>query len=167
MAEVTESWKNLLDVISRQREEYEQFVELLKKKERLIVDGKAKELENLVKEENKRVDAVEALEEERILVVKEFGGEGEKPPSLMKLLESAPEEMRESVENEAMKLIEALNQIAALNRSNAELIQASTEYIQYNINLLTTSGAKEGVYEEDGKMRSAEKKLSGFLNRQV
>ncbi|MFH1539782.1 MAG: flagellar protein FlgN [bacterium] len=162
-----EAWEKLLDVLSRQRAEYGQFVDLLKKKEQLIIDGKAKELEKLVKEENKKVDGIEKLEEERLSVANEFAGEDGKTPSLMELLERAPKEMREPIEKEAMSLMETLNQIAALNRSNAELIQTSMEYIKYNINLLATSGAKEGIYEIDGKMRSAEKKLSGFLNRQV
>lgn len=167
MTEVKETWEKLLDVLARQRAEYERFVGLLKKKEKLIIDGKAKELEKLVKEEHKQVDLIEELEDERQRVAREFEDEGGKPPSLMRLLERAPDEVREPLESESMSLMETLNQIAALNRSNAELIQTSMEYIRYNINLLTSSGAKESVYEVDGKMRSAEKKLSGFLNRQV
>lgn len=160
-------WDQLLSVLSRQRKEYEGFAALLKRKEDLIIKGKAKELEKLVKEENKRVDRVEDLETERLAIVGLLVDEGEKPPSLMELLAGAPEAVRERVENEAMGLMETLNSIASLNRSNAELIQTSSRFIEYNLNLLTSAGVRPNVYGETGRMRSTEKNISGFLNRQV
>jgi flagellar biosynthesis/type III secretory pathway chaperone len=74
--------------------------------------------------------------------------------------------VREEIEKEALALMETLNRVASLNRSNAELIKEATQFVNYNINLMT-SGERENIYSERGKMKSAEQKVSGFLNRQV
>ncbi|MEW5946994.1 MAG: flagellar protein FlgN [bacterium] len=162
----TAPWEDLRGVLKTQRQAYEHLRDALKEKERLIIKGDVKKLEALVAAENRRVDELEEIERKRIAAVERCAGSGEQP-TLTELLKMSPEDLRPAIENEALGLMTALNQAAALNRSNAELIRESVQYSNYSINVMTSGAARETVYEGTGRMKSAEDSLSGFLNRQV
>ena len=160
-------WSELVKIIREQVKGYNNLFVLLKEKEKILIRGNTKKLMALIEKENRAVDTMDGIEKRRVeLVNKCVVREGKEQPTLTEVLEAAPEGVREEIEKEALALMETLNRVASLNRSNAELIKEATHFVNYNINLLT-SGEREKIYSERGKMKSAEQNISGFLNRQV
>ena len=160
-------WNELVKTLKEQAKGYQQYHSLLKEKEKHLIRGDTKRLMTLVEKENRAVEGLDKIEQKRIKVIRECVGEGkEEQPMLTELLEIAPEEYRAAIEKEAVSLIEVLNSVASLNRSNAELIKEAIQFVNYNISLLS-GGERENIYSENGRMRATEQKISGFLNRQV
>ncbi len=83
------------------------------------------------------------------------------------MLEAAPEEEKETLEAASVALMETLNEVAVENRANAELVKESLNFINYNVNLLSSDRTRDNLYEDSGKMRDSSPKIRGILNREA
>jgi len=160
-------WRNLCDILNRQKKEYEKFLDLMKKKEQLLIKGDTKRLAKVVKDEEQFINKIEMLENERIKAVKLCVETKGKTPTLKDVLSTAPQEELEMLEKSSIALMEILNSVARMNRSNAELIKESLNFINYNMNLLSSDRTLDNLYEGTGRMRGYEPKIRGIINREA
>ncbi len=160
-------WRNLCDILNKQKKEYEKFLDLMKKKEQLLIKGDTKRLAKVVKDEEQFINKIEMLENERIKAVKLCVETKDKTPTLKDVLSTAPQEELEMLEKSSIALMEILNSVARMNRSNAELIKESLNFINYNMNLLSSDRTLDNLYEGTGRMRGYEPKIRGIINREA
>lgn len=160
------AWKELVKALADQAGGYEEFLKFLKDKEQFLIKGETKKLGELLKKEKEQIDRLDALEDARIAAATGCGGG--RDTSLSELLQKAPDEMRNALEETAVRLIEALNRVAIANKTNAELVGTAMEYTDYMLNLLSTAVLPpENTYEATGRIKQSETKVKSFLNKQV
>jgi len=153
--------------MNNQVKEYDRFVGMMEKKEKLLIKGKTKQLQAMLKDEEKLINELEILEKKRIEAIKDCFPDSEKPPSLREVLDNVPDDLRKDFEQSAINLVEKLNKVAALNRSNAELIKESLNFIMYNVNLLSSDPSLDNIYENTGKLKGQEPPKRGILNHEA
>ena len=159
-------WAELIQVLTLQAQKYEEYAEFLKKKQDLIIKGDTDALKDLEKEEKDFISALEIQEDSRRETAREcMDGE----VTLRGLLEAAPEAHKEEFEAVAIRLMDALNNTALANKTNAELVGEAMRFVEYNLNLLSSSGApNESTYSHTGRLQDADKKVvKHYLNKQV
>jgi flagellar biosynthesis/type III secretory pathway chaperone len=160
-------WADLRELMEKQRKNYEKFLELLRKKERIIISGDTKKLQKIVKEEEKAVHELEKMELKRIEAVSAcVAGQGGRV-TLKAVLDEAPAEEKDGLEKAAVGLMESLNAVAVSNRSNAELIKEAMNFVDYNVNLLSSDRTIDNLYEGSGRMKGVEPKVRGIINKEA
>lgn len=162
----TSVWDTVIRVLYKQAETYESFNAFLKDKQKAIIKGDTEKLKTLEGKEKGFVSTLEQLEDARRESSMEcVGGEA---PTLRDLLTGAPDEHRSDLEAAAMRLMEAINGVVITHKSNAELLEEAIHFVQFNLNLLTSSGTPtDSTYGASGRLVEAENKIKGLLNKQV
>ncbi len=141
---------------------------LQKKKERAIIKGDTAQLEKIIKEETKLIEENKKIEQERLKLIKKFAEinkADEKNLTLAKLTSFIPESEFEDFQKIAVELTKTISEIAKINRSNAELLKNSLDFIEYNINLFMP--VKEDVYSSSGKMLKSDTIRKSLLDKRV
>lgn len=159
-------WAELIQVLTLQAQKYEEYTEFLKKKQELIILGDTDTLKDIEKEEKDFISALEIQEDTRRETANECM-EGE--VTLRGLLELAPAEHAKELEAVAIRLMDALNNTALANKTNAELVGEAMRFVEYNLNLLSSTGVpNESTYSHTGRLQDADKKVvKHYLNKQV
>ncbi len=159
-------WDNLIELMEKQKKMYDKFRELLKKKEKAVVEGDINKLQKLIKEEEKSVNEIEKTEQRRIEAVEACIAKKQKM-TIGQMIDLAPPEKKEGLNKAAMELIKALDSVATLNRTNAELINEAMNFINFNVNLLSSNRAVDNLYEGTGRMKGSEPKVLGIINKEA
>lgn len=160
-------WANLRAMLEKQTKQYERLLDLMKKKERELIKGDTAKLSRTIKEEEKFINELEKLENKRLRAAMECLPGAKEPPQLEELLAAAPDPEKEPLEKAALALMQTLNSLSASNRLNAELTKESMNYITYNINLLSSDRTRDNLYEGTGRIKGAEPKVRGILNKEA
>jgi len=163
----TETWTELAALLAALKDKYVELVELLKKKESTIIDGKETRLGAIVQQEQALVNEIEKMEERRIRAAQECLPGSEEPVTLKDILEIAPEDQREKLEKAAVELLEKMNEATAANRSVAELVRESMQFITYQLNLMGSEKTQDNVYQGNGRVKEESPKVRGIFNRQA
>ncbi len=166
-AKTPNPWSELSSMMDELKKQYVKFIGVIKKKEKALIKGNSKVVRKVIKEEEKFINQLEELENERLKATAACLPDKEEQPTLRDVLEAAPDEEREALEQSAIELMETLNEVAIANRSNAELIDESLKYIDYNVNLLSSDRTRDNMYEGTGRMKDAGPKRRGILNREA
>jgi flagellar biosynthesis/type III secretory pathway chaperone len=162
-------WNELIHVLNEQAAVYKEFLNFLTEKEKALVKGDMKKLNNLLKKEKTFVGRLDKLEDKRRASAAGCAAapDGE-APTLRELLEVAPDAVKNRLDETAVKMIETLNEVAIKNKSNAELVGAAMEFVNYMLNLMSSSAAPgENTYESSGRVRQPDAKVKSILNKQV
>lgn len=159
-------WDSVIRVLHKQADTYEQFNAFLKDKQKAIIKGDTALLKDLEGREKEFVNTLELLEDtRRECAIECVGGE---TPTLRDLLAGAPDQSRADLEAAAVRLMESINSVVITHKSNAELLEEAIHFVQFNLNLLTSSGTPtDSTYGASGRLIEAENKIKGLLNKQV
>ena len=159
-------WDSLIRVIDSQAETYEKFHAYMKRKQHAIIKGDTHTLKTLEGEEKQFLNRLEELEDlRRDTAVECLDREG---VTLRDLLQEAPESHRPALEQASVRLMEAINSVVITHKSNTELLEEAIHFVQFNLNLLTTSSSPaDSIYGSSGRISEAESKIKGLLNKQV
>lgn len=144
------------------------ILNLQKKKERVIIKGDPVQLEKIVKEEMKFVEENRKIEKERLELVKKFAhleGINESNITLATLSSYIPEAEHKDFQKIVVELTKTVSEIAKINRTNAELLKNSLDFIEYNINLFMP--VKEDVYSSSGKILKTDAVQKRLLDKRV
>ncbi len=164
---IANPWNALCDIIDGLNSEYEKLQVIMHTKQRLLIENKNSEFQELNKEEQAFINEIEKMENKRLEISKACMPDSDGPPTLQQLLETAPEDVRESLELNAVKLMEQLNGIASANRGVYELINEAMNFVNFQLNLLGTEQEKVTIYEGSGKMRDQKPKMKGIFNQKA
>lgn len=148
--------RELLSILDQIIRVYEDILGLAKEKTDLVVAGKVAELENLVKLEQSLVIQVGRLEQQREETVGKMAEALEmdkKDFTLSNIMSLLDHEQQKQIKEYGQKLIQTLEQLKATNDLNSKLIKHALEYIDFSLNLITTSPIPDNTYEDKGSTR--------------
>lgn len=163
----TNPWKALSEIIKRMNTEYEKLQELMVRKQKLLIENENQKFHELNKEEQSFINEIEKMEKKRLEAAKACMPESEDAPPLKELLEHAPDDSRDELEQAAVKLMERLNGIASANRGVYELINEAMNFVNFQLNLMGSDQEKETIYEGSGRMRDQKPKMKGIFNKKA
>lgn len=133
--------QELIQTLHREKEEYEKFFQLSKKKTTVLVEGKVDELQKITEEEQKLVDIINMVDKKRESILKDIGDVLNKKPQdltllrLSELLTSQPEEQKElvSLHDELKRL---LKNVQSINEQNKDLVNELLKMVAFDMNLV-------------------------------
>lgn len=132
--------ENLINVLEKENNEYNQLLSLSLDKTSVIVNGDIEKLQLIVAEEQKVIEFINKLEKSREENIKDIANvlnirEHEfKLDNLIKMLEKQPKEQEElSKVRNAFK--RTMNKLVKVNDNNKVLLQESINMIEFELNL--------------------------------
>ena len=133
--------QELIQTLYREKEKYEKFFELSKRKTTVLVEGKVDELQKITEEEQKLVDIINIVDKKREGILKDMADVLNKKPQeltllrLAEFLNSQPEEQKElvSLHDELKRL---LKNVQSLNEQNKELVNELLKMVAFDMNLI-------------------------------
>lgn len=158
------------NIIAALKKEYAYYVDLLeisKTKKNLIIEGKISELDKIVKLENNMIFDIGQLEKVREQETENLCsalGLDKKGLILTELAKKLEPKYSEHLVKLQKMLTQVFDELKDLNQLNGKLIEQSLEYIDYSINVITSSNqAVESLYEGlNNKTKNTENKKRLF-----
>lgn len=153
--------ETLIDVLNKENTEYEGLLNLSEDKTAAIVQGDVEQLQEILIQEQKFIDTINALDAQREENVKDICNVLNLSPKNMKvdriieLLERQPKE-RSALQAVHTKLKRTLDQLMKINENNKVLLQESMDMIEFELNLAKnsvlapqTANYSKGAYTEN------------------
>lgn len=151
----------LIDVLQQENAVYEDILKISKNKTNIIVEGKVKELESIVKIEQSLVLQMAKLEDKRESLVGRLSQELNIKPEditisgLVKYLQDADSRKLKWVQD---KLGNTLGELKESNELNSKLIKNSLDYINFSVNILSDASSGSNNYGNNGQVGDTKKK---------
>lgn len=152
----------LTDVLNKENEEYTKLLELAQIKTSAIVNGDVETLQGILGKEQKSIDIINKLDEERESNVKDICNVlnltyGQiKVDQIVQMLERRPKE-HDALQEAHLGLRRTLNQMMKVNENNKMLLKESMDMIDFELNLAKstvmapqTGTYGKGAYEQTG-----------------
>lgn len=167
--------ENLIDILSKECQEYENLLKLSEAKTPILVSGDLDELARITDEEQIAVTSINHIENQRQEVFKNIANVINKDVDLLKLgdlvdmLSQRPDEQKKLAKlHDRMR--ECVHAVKRVNDQNKLLIENSLELIEFNLNTLQamktapeTANYNKGAYNAGMQMGVAK---SGFDAKQ-
>lgn len=137
-----EKVNGLLILLEQEAEFYENLLDISLKEQKSIVSGKVDEIEKITKEKEKIILEINKLEKARLLIWKDLSEKFSLAPSdltLVRLQEKLGEKYSEKLNILQKRIETVVHKLKNIAESNAELIKTSLDYIQFSLNLLSSS----------------------------
>lgn len=154
--------EKLIDVLNKEADIYDDILKLSKNKTNVVVEGKVTELESIVKLEQTLVLKMGQLEGIREELAGKISAQLAVEPSemtisqLSRLLKADEAEGLEKVQK---KLSGVLSDLKTTNRLNTKLIKNSLDYIDFSLNLMTSTNVlTANNYSNSGTVGTAGKR---------
>ncbi len=143
----------LIDVLNKEMSIYQGILKLANEKTGVIIKGRVSELEGITKLEQSSIVKLSKLEEEREALVEQVAAELKVEPSeltLKSLMKQLTKEQSKELESCYEALPKIFSDLSDANVLNSKLIRSSLDYIDFSINVLTSSGST-GNYGVSGQ----------------
>ncbi len=137
-----EKVNGLLILLEQEAEFYENLLDISLKEQKSIVSGKVDEIEKITREKEKIILEINKLEKARLLIWKDLSEKFSLAPSdltLTKLQEKLGEKYSKKLNILQKRIETVVHKLKNIAESNAELIKTSLDYIQFSLNLLSSS----------------------------
>jgi flagellar biosynthesis/type III secretory pathway chaperone len=158
-------FRTLTDTLKKEINYYKDLLDISVAKRKIIVENKVSELDNMLKLEHNMIFDIGQLEKSREDIVKKICfslGLNPEKVTLAELALHANDHDKKELAQLQRQLTEKLSGIKDTNDLNGELIKQSLEYIDYSINVITSSGMQtSSLYEDvnDSKGTATKKRL--------
>ncbi len=133
--------EELLETLQTETEQYEELLEMFKRKTPVLVSGKIEELQKITDEEQKLVDNINSVDKKRNELVNDIGNVLNVNPEeltiqkLADLMKEQPEQHRKLLEIHD-KLKRVLENVHTINEQNKALVNQMLEMVAFDMNLL-------------------------------
>ena len=163
-----QSIKDLCDLLLEQKQELESLLKLSAQERQIIIDGEHEKLEGVVRLELKQLSKLGAIEKKRLalhsVIAAEMGLEDD-DITVSKIAEKALPEEQEEIRKLQSELMPIIEEHAAVNMENRELIKAHLEYSETMLDLMVDSeDPLNNMYGGDGRATPDRKKTKGFYD---
>ena len=148
----------LAEILDQETALYKDASDISAKKTDVIVHGKIEELDVLVKAEQAIILKIGRLEDERERIVRALSDELELDlggVTLSQISERLGKDSFSRLDNCHKKLAATLGGLKNSNETNAQLIRNALDYVNFSVNLLTTSQSSGSLYTQAGQDESA------------
>jgi len=135
--------ENLINVLSRECDEYETVLELARAKTPVIVAGDLDQLSRITEEEQSHADRLQNLDNMRSKVTADIANvinrdvNKLKLKNLIELLDKSPAEQK-ALSEVYDRLSSVVHELARVNDQNSELLKSSLEMVDFELNLLNS-----------------------------
>lgn len=149
----------LIEILNKEVAVYEGVLKLAKNKTDVIIAGKVSELEGITKLEQSSIITLSKLEEEREVLVGQLATELDIEPSeltLKILIKQLAKEQSKKLKSSIDVLPKIFNDLRNVNDLNSKLIRSSLDYIDFSMNVLTSTGST-GNYGVSGQSEDSKK----------
>ncbi|NLV37415.1 MAG: flagellar protein FlgN [Clostridiaceae bacterium] len=149
----------LIEILNKEVAVYEGVLKLAKNKTDVIIAGKVSELEGITKLEQSSIITLSKLEEEREVLVGQLATELNIEPSeltLKILIKQLAKEQSKKLKSSIDVLPKIFNDLRNVNDLNSKLIRSSLDYIDFSMNVLTSTGST-GNYGVSGQSEDSKK----------
>lgn len=132
-------FNSLAVLLEGQKEIYKELLNLARLKQTELVKGSIETLDNLNKQEEMLVFQVGRIEEERFKctndLIDTYGLD--KDAVLRDLIDTAPAEVKEILEDLQKSMTDLLKQLEKINNENMDLIKQSLRFIHFSLETMT------------------------------
>jgi len=147
--------EELQSVLQAEAAVHEELLTLSHQKQKVLIQGKLPELEEITKREEFLVTQVGELEKRRAGVNEQLSGSAAVPVeelTLPRIVALAPEPQASDLAETQCRMARVMGQLGRVNSQNAQLVKQSLDYTNFSLNLIF--GADTGpTYPEDRKGR--------------
>jgi len=159
---------DLCALLQEQKEVLGNMLELAKEERQIIINGESEKLENVIRLELKELNKLGAVEKKRLALHKVIAAElglQEDEITVSNIAEKAQPEEREAIKKLQIELMPIIEEHAAINMENRELINAHMEYSETMLELMVDSeDPLNNMYGDDGRATPDKKKTTGFYD---
>ncbi|SES84218.1 FlgN protein [Natronincola peptidivorans] len=164
---MVKSIEQLRDALQKELKMYKDILEMSKEKTVIIKLGKLKELEETTQKEQQYIRTMGTFEKIRRSIFVNIAEEMEipEPASLSELLLHLEDEEAEELDAIRDELLASIKRLTEVNQLNEKLIEQNLEYVNFNLELMTSSTDTGNNYGEQdtGKKKS----ISSILDIKV
>lgn len=160
MINVDKEVKAVIDILTKEHSYYKDMLELSKSKKSIVIEGKVAELDKIVKLEQNMIFNIGQLErkrEEEVAKLSRALNLNSEQITISELTKVLRPELKKELENIQNKLQETFSELKTVNDVNGQLIEQSLEYIDYSINMITSSSTPAGSLYDDINDKSSGK----------
>ena len=156
--------KQLIKVLKQECEYYGKYYELAKEKQKIILAGDVKSLDEITGREQDWIVAIGKIENVRGIIIGNIlhGKNIDNVENITELAEYISEPYRTEILKMKDDLSDKVGKIQSINRLNGELIQQTLDYIHFNINMLTGTEFDSGTYGNNVDGKSMKQKRNIF-----
>ncbi|WZL73734.1 flagellar protein FlgN [Clostridiaceae bacterium 35-E11] len=161
---MTKSVEQLILALSKEYEIYANYLALAKRKKEVIVEGNIKELDDITKKEQDVIASIGKIDEIRTAIIGNVLYEQQIPSveSITDLSNYLEEPEKTRVLEIKHKLESVLTEIANINKLNSRLIQQSLDYINFNMNLVSSLESTGSTYSDQADEKDLKKRSNLF-----
>lgn len=145
---MSKSVEQLITALKKEYDIYRDYVDIAKKKKDIIIKGNIKELDYITGLEQDMILNMGKIDKIRAAIIGNLLNElqVQEIANMSELLSYLEEEDRVKVRSLKDQLEKVLQEIQELNELNGRLIQQSLEYINFNLNLMTSTNTQGTTY---------------------
>ena len=159
---------DLCILLQEQKEVLGNMLELAKEERQIIISGESEKLENVIRLEIKELNKLGAIEKKRLalhqIIAAELGLQDDEI-TVTKIADKAQPEERDAIRKLQTELMPIIEEHAAVNMENRELIKAHIEYSETMLELMVGSeDPLNNMYGGDGRAAPEKKKTTGFYD---
>lgn len=158
----------LKDILSKESSLYEEILELSIKKTTIIVEGKVSDLENITKMEQMLIPQIGRLENEREEIVNRLSQIMDIPSddiNISELTLRLDDAQSKALKESQINIHSIIEKLKASNDINSKLIRNSLDYIDFSINLFSSTGTNDSNYSNSGRVNNSKKR--NFLDMKL
>ena len=159
---------DLCALLEEQKGILQNMLELSKEERQIIIAGESDKLENVIRLEFRELNKLGAVEKKRMELHKEIAvelGLNEDQLTVSSIAGRADPDEQEAIRKLQSELMPLIEEHAALNLENRQLIEAHMEYSETMLELLVgTEDPLNNMYGGDGKAAPDRKKAKGFYD---
>jgi len=163
-----ESITDLCTLLEEQKCVLGRMLELAKEERQVIINGESDKLEDVVRLEFKELNKLGAIEKKRLALHKLIAAEmglSDENITVSIIAEVAEPDECEQIRKLQAELMPLIEQHAAVNSENRELIKSHLEYSETMLELMVGSeDPLNNMYGGDGKSTTDRKKSTGFYS---
>ena len=156
-----ELMNKLIELLEHEYRVYENILRMSKDKTNIIVEGKVKELENVVKLEQALVLQISRIDKQREEVVEQLSKEvnlKDNNLNISEIIQYGDREQKQQLEEYRGKMGKLIAELAHTNQINSKLIENSLEYIDFSLNLMANADVTSNNYGNKGSSTERSRK---------
>jgi len=154
--------EELIAVIAKEIEAFEELLKTLREKQRAIVEGEVQKLNNSVENEVRLARETKHLEVERIeqsqRIAEKLALENI-TPKLSEIIENVEHSYAQRLTEQRQLLRDRVSEIQILNKKNQYLLNYSLSFIEQTMDMLFAGNESKNIYKKDGKLKKEVKQV--------
>jgi len=164
-----QTFTDLCTLLQEQKDVLESMLRLAKEERQIIIDGESGNLEGVIRLELKELNKLGAIEKKRLalhkVIATELGFNEDEEVTVSKIAEKAEPDEHDAIRALQAELIPIIEEHAAINLENRELIKSHLEYSETMLELMVGSeDPLNNMYGGDGRAAPDRKKSTGFYD---